>query len=307
MENLLNCFKKFECKKGECKKTCCALWQISVDRKTLNKYKKVKGDFARRIKEGVDFENSSLCINNGRCAFLNKENLCDIIINLGKEYLGEVCTIHPKFISSLDEYNECGIGLSCEEGARLLITFKDKILPNTPPNPSPLKGFDKELIDFREELLHLAYSPAPFRDRIKKILSFINFSEEEFLLFPLVDALNKMELLDKEWTSYLSNLKRPSLEISEDIEGELTNLLVYFIYRHIINAVDKLDLKSRTLFSLFSTLAIHNIYINSKKVQKDVNLLIDIARGYSAEIEYSEENLFKLLDLFDEKIVKTNN
>ena len=111
-----------------------------------------------------------------------------------------------------------------------------------------------------------------------------------------------MEVLDKTWKDKLSIFTGISLSVSEN-EREFTNLLAYFIYRHLITAMDKLDLKSKTLFSVFSTLAIHNIYMNSKK--KEVNSpLLEIARDYSGEIEYSKENLFRILDFFEEFIIK---
>ncbi len=297
MENLLNCFNGFVCRKGECRKTCCALWQVAVDKKTLHKYKKIKGDFSQRIQDGVDFNSSSLCLREGRCAFLNKDNLCDIIINLGKDYLGEVCTVHPKFITSFKGYSEVGIGISCEEGARLLFEFNGKIAPATPPNISKLKGFEREIILFREKVLEIIYQSCTLKEKILKILSLIGVEQKAFLSQPL--SLTDLELLDKDWAPYRDSFKELSLDINSDIEKELTNLIAYFIYRHLINAVDVLDLKSRTLFSLFSTLAIHNIYNNSKNVQKDLSLLYEISRGYSAEIEYSEDNLFKILDGFD--------
>ncbi len=35
---------------------------------------------------------------DGRCAFLNENNLCDIYIQLGEEALCDICTEHPRFI-----------------------------------------------------------------------------------------------------------------------------------------------------------------------------------------------------------------
>ncbi len=304
MENLLNCFNGFTCKMGECNKSCCALWQISVDKKTLKKYKKVKGEFSQRIKDGVDFNSSSLCLKDRRCAFLNKDNLCDVIINLGKEYLSEICTVHPKFISSLKGYTEVGVGIACEEGARLLLEFDGIIAPALSPNVKKLKGVEKEIIIFRQTLLQIIYGNASIKEKIEKLLSLLNLDVNAFISLPYYDLMRDMEVLDSDWMERIKFFNGISLDIEE--EKETLNLLVYFIYRHLITAVDKLDLKSKTLFSIFSTLAIHNIYINSKKVQKDIPLLTEIARDYSAEIEYSEENLFSLLDLFEEFIIKQN-
>ena len=37
---------------------------------------------------------------DGRCPFLNKDNLCDIIINYGYENISYICKNHPKFFNS---------------------------------------------------------------------------------------------------------------------------------------------------------------------------------------------------------------
>ncbi len=303
MENLLNCFNNFSCIKGDCKKSCCTLWKVNIDKKMLKKYKRVKGDFKKRIEKGVNFENSTFNMSCKRCAFLNSDNLCDLIINLGEKSLCEVCAIHPRFINKLKSYTEMGVGIACEEGARLLLSFKDKIAPNISPNVKKLKGFEKEIIIFRQTVLQIIYGNSTLSEKIKKILSLLEIDEKDFISLPYIDKLSKMEVLDSDWIERLKLLNKLTLEIEN--EKEFINLLVYFIYRHLITAVDKLDLKAKTLFSIFSTLTIHNIYINSKKVQKDIPLLIEIARDYSAEIEYSEDNLFSLFDLFEEFILKS--
>ena len=301
MENMLNCFTLFKCKKGDCKKSCCTLWKVNVDKKTIKKYKKVKGDFKAKINNGVDFTSCTLKMNNGRCAFLNEDNLCDLIINLGEKCLSEVCAIHPRFINKLKGYKEMGVGLSCEEGARLLINFNGKIAPTVSPNLKKLKGFEKEIIIFRQTLLQIIYGEASIKEKLTKILSLLEVDINAFSSIDYNKTLSQMEVLDpdyKDKTAMFTSITYP-----ENEEREIINLLAYFIYRHLITAVDKLDLKAKTLFSVFSTLYIHIIYNNSKKVNKDILLITEIARDYSAEIEYSEENLFKLLDLFENFII----
>ena len=301
MENMLNCFKDFKCIKGACKKSCCTLWQIEVDKKTLKKYKKVKGEFKSRIEGGINFHTSSLCVNKGRCAFLNSDNLCDIIINLGEEYLSEVCAIHPRFINKFKNYTEMGVGISCEEGARLLLSFNGEIKPSAPPSVKKLKGFEKDIFLFREKVLSILYNGASLKNRIVNILELLSINENDFLSLPFTKILSSMEILDSSWKDKLSLFSSLSYPVEE--QDKFTNLLAYFIYRHLITALDNLDLKSKTLFALFSTLAIHNIYMNGKL--KEVNFsLLEIARDYSGEIEYSKENLYRLFDFFEEFIIK---
>ena len=61
-------------------------------------------------------------LKNNRCPFLNKENLCDIFINLGEDRLCDICREHPRFYNWFGDYTEVGLGLCCEEAERLLFS-----------------------------------------------------------------------------------------------------------------------------------------------------------------------------------------
>ncbi len=49
-------YKKFSCIADKCEATCCAGWQIVIDDEALKRYKKVSGEFKKRIQEGVNFK-----------------------------------------------------------------------------------------------------------------------------------------------------------------------------------------------------------------------------------------------------------
>ena len=77
----------------------------------------------------------------------------------------------------------------------------------------------------------------------------------------------------------------------------LKQLLAYFIIRHTSNAYDLRDLYSKTAFSLLSFRLIVSVF--SASDNQNIQNLIDVARCYSAEIEYSSNNLNKILDTLD--------
>ena len=81
----LNFYDGFKCKAGECKHSCCTLWNIDIDKKSLVRYRKMKGNFKKRIEQGIDFGNACFKKNGNSCAFLNKDNLCELIINKGEK------------------------------------------------------------------------------------------------------------------------------------------------------------------------------------------------------------------------------
>ena len=48
-------FKDFVCIGGKaCSDSCCHIWQITVDKKTLRKYKHVTGELGKRMAEKID-------------------------------------------------------------------------------------------------------------------------------------------------------------------------------------------------------------------------------------------------------------
>ena len=83
-------FKDFVCIGGKaCSDSCCHIWQITVDKKTLRKYKHVTGELGKRMAEKIDQKTGDICPHGeeNRCEFLNEDNLCDIVAKLGEDYL----------------------------------------------------------------------------------------------------------------------------------------------------------------------------------------------------------------------------
>ena len=49
-----------------------------IDRKSLENYRHMEGPFGNRLHNSIDWKESSFRQYEGRCAFLNEDNLCDI-------------------------------------------------------------------------------------------------------------------------------------------------------------------------------------------------------------------------------------
>ena len=71
-------YPKFSCIAGRCEDTCCAGWQIMIDKESLKKYQKVTGSFGNRLKNCIRWEDGCFDQYDRRCAFLNDDQLCDI-------------------------------------------------------------------------------------------------------------------------------------------------------------------------------------------------------------------------------------
>ena len=117
-------FDQFKCIGSACTDTCCAGWEIEVDETTAEGYLTEKGVFGDRLRREIGSEPGEYFfkLKDNRCPFLNKENLCDIFINLGEDRLCDICREHPRFYNWFGDYTEVGLGLCCEEAERLLFS-----------------------------------------------------------------------------------------------------------------------------------------------------------------------------------------
>lgn len=120
-------YKKFQCIAGECPDTCCAGWQIVIDDRTREKYRRAEGVFGNRLHNSIDWKESCFQQYEGRCAFLNDENLCDIYQEAGKEMLCRTCRNYPRHIEEFEGSREISLSLSCPEAARLILSCREPV------------------------------------------------------------------------------------------------------------------------------------------------------------------------------------
>lgn len=115
-------YNEFKCTADKCQDTCCAGWQIAIDEESLEKYKKIKGDYIWKVMACVDWETDTFRQDNKkRCAFLNDENLCNLYANVGPESLCKTCRDYPRHIEEFEGVREISLSISCPEVARILM------------------------------------------------------------------------------------------------------------------------------------------------------------------------------------------
>lgn len=118
-------YKNFKCISSECTDSCCQEWEIDIDDETLEYYMQVEGEFGDRLRKHIKIEEMEeahfIQTKEERCPFLNECGLCDIFIHLGEEHLSQICTHHPRYYDWFLEGEEAGLGLCCEEAARLIL------------------------------------------------------------------------------------------------------------------------------------------------------------------------------------------
>lgn len=165
---------QFKCIADKCRHTCCAGWEIDIDDESLLRYRK---DGIKHISDG---ETPHFILDeNERCPYLNENNLCELIIDRGEDYLCQICTDHPKFRNYWENITETGLGLCCESAAELILLRKTPMklvrIDNTDIDDAVLALPDDEkyLWDIRNGLLKRAESMEnPMEARLCEYLVF---------------------------------------------------------------------------------------------------------------------------------------
>jgi lysine-N-methylase len=224
-------YKDFECIADRCTHSCCIGWEIDIDEETLEKYKKLKNGYGPVIMNSISFEGTphfKLC-ENDRCPHLDKKGLCKIILNYGKDHLCQICSEHPRFYN-YTSVAEVGIGMSCEESARIILTWEnyDEI--------TEVGQVDADTTDFDFDgraLRHQVYEilkneTQDYEKRLEAIYSKYKIDKKSDSYW--LEALDALEYLDNESKLLFQNYsskKRPRGK-----EKYQERLLAYFIYRH---------------------------------------------------------------------------
>lgn len=309
----------FQCLAGACRDSCCIGWEIDIDEKTVAFYDTVEGNFGERLHKNITAgETRSIRLCGERCPFLNEKGLCDIILTLGEEHISEICTEHPRYYAWFEGLKEGGIGLSCEEAARLILTADDPLsFTETEIRDEGAEDYDDELFSLfyavRKEFFSLLMDKEkPFDERMCAVLDKaldaqmqIGMMEEADETRPFGDilsTLSNLEVMDAIWLPKLRALDAEAPVFSLDISQYLENLAIYFIYRYVLLAAFDGDLLARVKLCAVSVLVVASLWQRCIK-EKGCLSAEDAAweaKCYSKEIEYNEDNLSTLFDAFYE-------
>ena len=282
-----NYYKKFKCIADKCKHSCCIGWEIDIDEDTLELYNSLGGKFAQKIRKSIKGDVPHFVLTEDeRCPFLNQNGLCDIILKLGDGAICDICYLHPRFSNFYKDFTETGLGLCCEEAARIILTEEEKFNLPLPENVEEQEFFKNR----RKAFYILQNRNVTVLERFKtlaKEYSFdFNFQNEE--LYYLYMSL---ERIDESWEIELEKLKSAkSLDVFKrnDLQIFFEQLACYFIFRHFKNGV---------YFALISCWVIGMICSRCESFYK----MFDVVRMYSSEVEYSEENIEKIFEYIRRK------
>lgn len=298
-------YKYFRCIAEKCKHNCCIGWEIDIDNNTLEFYKSVKGDFSKRLSDNISFDGTPHFIlqKDERCPFLNEHNLCDIITTLGESALCDICDMHPRFNNELPDRVECGLGLCCEEAGRIILGAKEKI---TLVSDDEL-ATDDEIIILRDEIIKLLQNRE--KNIFERLEDMLKLCDTQFELTDInywCDTLLGFERMDDKWEEALNLLKISGTDKNESFsqlmaerESEYEQFAIYILYRHFANAPDFEEAQQRAKLVAFSTTLLYLLgcahFENYGEFTFETQ--VELARLFSSEIEYSDENLYTLIDM----------
>lgn len=318
-------FDSFRCVGKDCFDNCCIGWEIEIDTDTYEFYQDVDGKFGERLRSEID--DRSFKLHKNRCAFLNEDNLCDIITELGEEHLCTVCTEYPRFTEQYGGLIELGLGMACPTASELIFKSDAELLEEEIEGETEEtdEEFLSRLLFARGKIFDiLCGGDLPAGERIAAALcyaksvqerinnndtfegievrtnfdEFKNISKEE-LEGQMLDVFDKLEVMDKRWTLELENVKKNSGEYPCE-NTFYDKLVLYFIFRYFLKALFDCDVYSKARLAAVSFLMIRRM--DAARLTRNGAFAfadrVETAQIYSKEVEYSQDNIDMLYDEF---------
>ncbi|WJQ81123.1 flagellin lysine-N-methylase [Brevibacillus brevis] len=129
--------RAFSCIGSACEDTCCSGWRVDIDKSTYFKYNKVKDSemkqlFSTHIKRNrtnpTEKTYAKIDVQaHAGCPMLNEEKLCKVQLQLGEDYLSNICMSYPRVSNIVNNVVERSATMSCPEAARLALLNPNKM------------------------------------------------------------------------------------------------------------------------------------------------------------------------------------
>ncbi|HRR76510.1 MAG TPA: flagellin lysine-N-methylase [Ruminococcus sp.] len=312
----------FKCIADKCRDNCCIGWEIDIDEDTHSYYKSTGGSFGERLRGNIS-GGSFILGDDERCPFLNSRNLCDIYTTLGEEHLCRICTEHPRFYEWFGSFKEGGIGLCCEESARIILS-SDADITEREIQENDDTQCDEELLRTLLSARELITEHLRTESLSTAVCTMLDFAEElQYRLdngdYSLPDwesascggnadisgilsFFASLEPIDPQWPEKLKALPTeetllPPLTAEDGIY--LRRIGEYFIYRYFLKGVFDGEILSRVKLAAVSIWLTGWLWRSDRAVS--LNDRAWLAKNYSKEVEYCEENIDAFADASYEK------
>lgn len=281
-------YDDFHCLASACRHSCCVGWEIDVDEDTLQYYQNIPGELGDELRRQIETEPAPhFCLTaDERCPFLRGDGLCRLIVTLGEDSLCDICTLHPRFFNDYPGRTEMGLGLCCEEAARLLTTdngplrFLAESDGEGDETPTPLLALRERIFDL------LSDDPRSLTERMDSALALMGAHLLPFDAKAVAAFFLTLERMDGEWTKLLETLAAmPEPELEPRLSDvRYARMAAYLVYRHFAAAESEAEAEARLQFCFLAVRLVCAL--------EPYNT--DTLRLFSAEIEYSDENVEKI-------------
>lgn len=295
-------YEAFRCIAGLCRHSCCIGWEIDVDEESLAKYAALPGELGEEICASIVTEDDCThfrLAEHDRCPFLNEQGLCRMILGFGEDVLCQICRDHPRFYSEFSDRTEVGLGLCCEAAAQLILSQTAPLSLVTLEDDGMKEEQDEYeawLFALRGQLLGLLEDESwTWDERLENILDLVGISLPEKTASEWAEIYRALERLDTAWDAVLDTLPRPQKPLGIEWDRPFSNLAAYFLYRYLPAAWDDGEVEAHVAFCVLSVQILRRLFAAAPT--QDMAALVDLARLYSSEIEYSPENTDALLAL----------
>lgn len=285
-------YKDFKCIADKCTHSCCIGWEIDIDENTLEKYEKLNDGYGSVIKDSISMDETPhfKLGANERCPHLNECGLCKIILNVGEDYLCDICREHPRFYN-FTSVAEVGLGMSCIEAARVILNSADYASSEEIGEVSATSdGIDFDGRAGRREIYEMLQDTAcDYATKLNKIyLKYEIDAKTDPEWLEIIDSLEYLEPNHKKLFMNYSSARRP-----DGKDKYLERFLAYLIYRHCTEAFNEEDFCDRLEFCLFCAKLFSSIVVSENA--RTLDEIAQLASIISEEIEYCDENTFALM------------
>lgn len=335
-------YNNFMCIASKCSDNCCIGWEIDIDEDSYKAYTELDGAFGKRLRESIEGEPPHFKLCGERCPFLNENNLCDIILELGESAICEICTNHPRYYTTHENYTACGVGLCCEEAVRLVLSDKPVSFVINEDETTELSERCRWLIDMKNRAIACVQNRSiSMKERLLSVLIFAEKVQEKLDAedFCTIDLQNgaichnaesaaerdliklhlELETLDPDWKIRLEELlcnldlrlarMREFEENFSDLEILCEQIGVYFLHRYWMESGNDGDVLGKVHLMLCAVIILRLLFLGlwceGKLCREEIARLV---KAYSKEVEYSEDNLEKIFDAsIESDLFKTEN
>lgn len=294
-------YDDFKCIGGECIDNCCGSnWRIDIDEKTFKKYKKLKGEWGKKINSNISRKRNNsnylqygkINLKNNKCSLLSEDGLCTIHGSLGEDYLCNTCRAYPRSINKYGDIYERNLSISCPEVARYIIKSKDNFSFDL--EDEKLSDLDKDYIfnnKYNEKLNNILW------DTRSLAMEIIQFKEIEIWkrisFFKMITDKVQNIINEKQYDNYE--------EVLNNFREQITNI-------NVINSLDKIsvisDVKVKFIQSALQVRA--NNGLNNDKF---TSLIIEYNELFDKNIDFKNnvENIIKIEEEFNTYLKEQEN